>query len=73
MRLGKTYGAERLEAACHRALASGALSYRSVKSILKNGLESEPLEESAELAPIEHDNVRGAAYYRGDRRAEVSS
>ena len=35
MRLVKSYGAERLEAACGRALEIGARSYSSVNSILK--------------------------------------
>ncbi len=71
MRLGETYGAERLEAACRRALAIGGLSYKSVKSILKSGLDSEPLLEPAETAPIEHDNVRGAGYYRAESSEEM--
>ena len=71
LRLGETYGAERLEAACRRALAIGGLSYKSVKSILKNGLDSEPLPEPTETAPIEHDNVRGAGYYRAESSEET--
>ncbi len=72
MRLGETYGAERLEAACRRALAIQGLSYKSVKSILKNGLDGEPLPELVEIAPIEHDNVRGAVYYRAESSEEMS-
>ncbi len=71
MRLGEIYGAERLEAACRRALAIEGLSYKSVKSILKNGLDSEPLPEPTESAPIEHDNVRGAGYYRAESSEEM--
>jgi transposase len=71
MRLGKRYGTERLEAACRRALSIQGLSYKSVRSILDTGLDREPLEEPAEAAPIEHGNVRGAGYYRADRRDEV--
>jgi len=72
MRLGKTHGAERLEAACQRALTIGGLSYKSVKSILSNGLDREPLSEPAETTPIEHDNVRGAGYYRAEGSGETS-
>ena len=36
--LRPAYGAERLEAACRRALDIGTLSYGSVKSILATGL-----------------------------------
>jgi transposase len=39
IRLGKKYGAERLETACRRALLRGAASYKSVKSILSSGLD----------------------------------
>jgi hypothetical protein len=65
MRLAKHHTPERLEAACFRALRSGAHSYRSVKSILGHGLDRVPLEEQAELTlPADHENVRGAAYYQ---------
>lgn len=64
LRLGERYGADRLEAASFRALRIGGTSYRSVKSILKNGLDRLPVEEQGALAlPQEHENVRGAAYY----------
>ncbi len=68
MRLGQTYGAERLEAAARRALRIDARSYRSLHSILKNGLERQalPHTEVAARAPIPHPNVRGAQYYRCD-------
>ena len=65
MSLAKKYSPERLEAACFRALRSGAHSYRSVKSILEHGLDRVPLDPQVELSlPAEHENVRGAAYYR---------
>ena len=65
MRLGKRYGDERLEAACARALAIRALSYRSVESILKAGLDALPLPGSEPVTtPIgDHANVRGPGYY----------
>jgi transposase len=46
MRLGKSAGAERLEAACRRALTIGTCSYKSMESILKNGLDRAPLPAS---------------------------
>jgi hypothetical protein len=65
MRLGKPYGAERLEKACGRALALGGLGYRTVESILKNGLDRRPLPVAAPPAPVvEHDNLRGSQYYQ---------
>jgi len=64
MRLSKRYGDERLQAACRRALATGACSYKSIESILKNGLDQKPLPQAAAPAPaIEHENIRGADYY----------
>jgi hypothetical protein len=51
--------------ACQRALDIGATSYRSLQSILKNGLERKGLSEPLQpIAAIEHDNIRGATYYR---------
>jgi len=41
IRLAKTYGEPRLEAACERALSFEAPRYRTVKDILKNGLDSQ--------------------------------
>jgi transposase len=68
MRLGKQYSNERLEAACFRALRSGATTYRSVRSILKNGLDRVPLEEPAQLElPAAHENVRGPDYYNDEK------
>lgn len=68
LNLNKRYGAERLEAACRRALIIGSPTRRSVLSILKQGLDQVALEAVPEqatlvLAPA-HDNVRGAAYYQ---------
>ena len=66
MRLGDRYGAERLEAACQRALAIQGHSYHSVKSILDHGLDRQPVAELPEgTPPHPHGNLRGAAYYRG--------
>src|SRR5438046_8732686 len=39
MRLSRSYGELRLEAACARAVASLVLNYRSVNSILTSGLD----------------------------------
>ena len=63
IRLGKTYGQDRLEAACLRALDIGAPSYRSVKSILKTGLDQQKPEQAKSDGPIDHDNLRGPEYY----------
>jgi hypothetical protein len=42
LRLGERYGAQRLEAACGRALNFGTTTYRSVKQILNNGFDQQP-------------------------------
>jgi transposase len=69
MRLGKRYSAARLDAACARALAAGAVSYRSVKSILETGLDQQPLAvQGAVLTLDAHANVRGPAYYAAGAR-----
>ncbi|MBT8421359.1 MAG: IS21 family transposase [Gammaproteobacteria bacterium] len=67
LRLGKSYGNERLEKACKRALLLKAYSVKSVESILKCALEDKPIPEQSgqqELTlPAEHDNIRGPDYY----------
>jgi len=45
--LAKRFGPERLEAACLRALAFDSPKYRTVKTILDNGLDQQPLDEPA--------------------------
>lgn len=68
MRLGQIYGAERLQAACQRALQVDAVSYRSVRSILQAGLDRQevPAGEPAAALPQEHENLRGSSYYGGE-------
>ncbi|HMB91662.1 MAG TPA: IS21 family transposase, partial [Rhodothermales bacterium] len=64
MRLEKSYGAERLERACHRALSIGGCSFKSIESILKTGLDEHPLDRPSESVVVEHGNIRGPSYYR---------
>jgi transposase len=66
LRLSKKYTPERLEAACARAYAGGARSYRSVKSILEKGLDHLPALPfpAPPLPSLDHENVRGQAYYQ---------
>lgn len=66
-RLGRRDGAVRLEAACARALAVGARSYRHVDAILKHGLDRCPVPDAGSAPParsVVHDQVRGATYYQ---------
>ena len=58
LRLVRSYGPERLEAACQRGMDLGARTYGSVQSILKNGLDR------AELAKVPR-----AQHVEGQRRA----
>ena len=68
MRLGKRYGAERLEAACRRAIRIGACSYKSIESILKHALDQQPLPGPPAAAPvITQSNIRGAQYYHSNQ------
>ncbi len=66
IRLAGSYGPERTEAACARALALRSYSYRSVKSILSAGLDRQPLPGS--VPPVSphpaHGNLRGPGYYQ---------
>ena len=65
LRLGHAYSPARLEAACRRAQALEAFAYKSVQSILKTGLDQQPLVDPAPTVPLpfEHDHLRGATYY----------
>ena len=71
VRLSKHYTPERVEKASIRALAIGACSYKSVKSILKSGLDRQPLlfEQPEETQPPAHQNIRGRHYYHGRKEA----
>ena len=64
LRLARTYGPARLEAACQRGMDIGARSYGSVRSILQNGLDRafrpEPVPDEL---PVQHENIRGSGYY----------
>lgn len=68
LRMSKTYGPERLENAAIRALHIGAIRYKNIESILKSGLDQQPLplpaSESTAAVPIRlHDNIRGSKYF----------
>lgn len=67
MRLAKLYDKQRTEAACQRALAARTVSYKSVESILKLGLDRLPLFDAADTAPPDplpgHEHVRGSGFY----------
>jgi transposase len=64
LRLASKYTAQRLEAACRRALRGHRINYSIIHNILKNNLDK--LEQAPEASnPIpEHDNIRGPEAYR---------
>lgn len=64
LRLGKSYGDDRLEAACQHALTLGTYAVRSLESILKHRLDrATPSVQTTLDLPAEHDNLRGAHYF----------
>jgi transposase len=63
LRLARSYPRERLEAAAARAIAIGALTYTSLASILKSGLDRHRGRTDADGPVILHDNIRGPRYY----------
>jgi transposase len=64
IRLERKYGAERLEAACTRAVRLKLYRYQSVKSMLQSGLDRQPLPELLLMpSPVTHENLRGPGYY----------
>jgi len=63
IRLAGRYGKERVECASLRAAELHSMSYRTIHSLLKSGLERKPLTKPASAALPDHENVRGADYY----------
>ena len=65
LRLGKSYGNERLEAASSRALKFNTCSFRSLRAILSTGLDrlAEVPETGRQAYLPLHGNVRGGEYY----------
>jgi transposase len=72
LRLAKSYGNDRADAACRRAIAVGSPNYRSVAGILKHRLDRVPLidetsvrgpEPTAPNNDAAHEHVRGADYF----------
>ena len=59
------YSPDRIEAACERALVIGARTYTNVESILRHGLDRQPLPVPSGDPPrlLDHENIRGPDYY----------
>ncbi len=74
MRLCRQYGNERMNAACSRALTINAASYKSVKSILGNGLDRITPELSVPSGPAtNHAHLRGPQYYQEELNANAGA
>ena len=68
LQMGKTYGSDRLNKACHRACELKEYKYTLVKNILINkqeelALDFDQLHDKTPHIPA-HDNIRGAKYYQ---------
>jgi len=68
IQLHKSYGSQRLNNACKRALQADAVSYKRIQNILKNNLDQtslfyQDLEQDKPHIP-EHKNIRGASNYK---------
>lgn len=62
--LARRYERDRLEAACARALTINAITYSSVKAILKSGLDRVPPVAEPVKPTASHTNIRGGFYYQ---------
>lgn len=63
LQLERGCGAERLDAACARALVLNACSLKSITSILSNRREDQPVDAAPDEPPIAHGNIRGPKYF----------
>ncbi|HLF10167.1 MAG TPA: IS21 family transposase, partial [Gammaproteobacteria bacterium] len=68
LRLAKKFGEARLEQACEKAFAIRSPSYKTVKTMLEQRMESAPLRGGGDTTEITAQlgtaNVRGRGYYR---------
>jgi transposase len=74
IRLARLHGESRLEAACQRAIAIGAFSYKNVKLILQNNMDNLPLTEiPQQITILRHDNIRGANYFAQQNKENTNA
>ena len=67
LNMEREYGAQRLNAACHRAIACGGRRVANVRSILQSGLDKVPLtpaKEQKTRVTVSHENIRGADFFQ---------
>ena len=65
LRLYRDLAPGRAEAASARSLQIGALTYKSIASILANRLTASPVKETS--AVVDHVNLRGPGYFHCNR------
>jgi transposase len=63
LKLGKDYGSDRLEAACHRVLSAPRVNYGMVKNILQNHLDKVSPSQTLLDLP-NHSQIRGPEHYQ---------
>lgn len=64
IRLADQFGADRMENAAERALASGATQVKQLRSMLAKGLDRQPLAAPPpERSTPPHENLRGPGYF----------
>lgn len=64
LRLGKQYGAERLEAACLRSCSSPVINYTLIANILRSNLDKVSAPNDDQLSLGYHDQIRGPQTYQ---------
>jgi hypothetical protein len=62
--LKRSFGAQRLEAACCRGIDLDARTGGAIAAILKSGLDKAFLEPAPDIDPVQHANIRGPDYYQ---------
>lgn len=62
--LVKAYEPERVENACEKALHFKSTKLADIKSILKNGLDSQQILHFPATQSVDHENIRGGNYYQ---------
>ena len=62
--LHKKYSAQRLEAACSRALQGSRINYTMIKNILERGLDKQITVQQNNVTIPFHDNIRGKDHYQ---------
>jgi transposase len=65
IQLHRTFGSDRLNNACKRALHVGTTSYKHINNMLKNNKDKEPFIQEVFTNPHipKHENMRGASNY----------